>query len=140
MLINLLRNSIQAGPHMGPIRLAFELRERSSGSCRILVEDLGTGIPADVEPKLGTPFYTTKGDGTGLGLSICEKILTQHGGEFRLRNRERMGAIAEMILPGHKLTQIAVDAVPTLTESTASSETYSPTTSPTIPTTGVQHG
>jgi signal transduction histidine kinase len=103
VLINLLRNAIQAGPHMGPIRMLFELRDRQSGSCRFLVEDLGTGIPADVLPKLGTPFFSTKSDGTGLGLSICEKILSQHSGSFGLSNRERRGARAELILPGCSL-------------------------------------
>ncbi len=100
VLINLLRNAIQAGPHMGAIRMVFELQNRQTGSCRILIDDLGTGIPTEIESKLGTPFFTTKVDGTGLGLSICEKILTEHGGTFSLGNRERMGTRAEMCLPG----------------------------------------
>ncbi|MEZ5987920.1 MAG: ATP-binding protein [Planctomycetota bacterium] len=105
VLINLLRNSVQAGPHLGPIRLSFEQHDAATGACRIAVEDLGAGIPEGVLDKLGTPFFTTKEDGTGLGLSMCGRILDRHGGSFGLRPREPVGAIAALVLPGRSAAE-----------------------------------
>jgi len=51
---------------------------------RLVVEDYGTGIPADVMDKIFDPFFTTKpyGEGTGLGLSISHGIVREHHGEL----------------------------------------------------------
>jgi signal transduction histidine kinase len=48
------------------------------------VIDCGTGISPEIESKLFTPFFTTKGpkNGTGLGLSISRRIVEAHGGEL----------------------------------------------------------
>jgi len=49
------------------------------------IEDNGPGIPADVQPKIFDPFYTTKspGEGTGMGLNISHSIIVQkHKGRF----------------------------------------------------------
>ena len=49
----------------------------------VRVRDNGIGIPAGIQAKLFTPFFTTKptGEGTGLGLSISYDIVVQqHGG------------------------------------------------------------
>jgi signal transduction histidine kinase len=54
------------------------------------VRDNGVGVPADVQAKLFTPFFTTKptGEGTGLGLSISYDIVTQqHGGTITVESR-----------------------------------------------------
>ena len=46
------------------------------------------------QPRLFTPFFTTKpvGVGTGLGLSICHRIITALGGDDRVRERGRARA------------------------------------------------
>ena len=50
----------------------------------ISVEDNGSGIPAEIQPKIFAAGFTTKpfGEGTGLGLSISREIVedTHHGG------------------------------------------------------------
>ncbi|MEQ1541066.1 MAG: ATP-binding protein, partial [Novosphingobium sp.] len=48
----------------------------------LVVEDTGTGIPADHLTKIFEPFFTTKeqGKGTGLGLSTVYGIVKQSGG------------------------------------------------------------
>jgi signal transduction histidine kinase len=54
------------------------------------VRDNGVGVPADVQAKMFTPFFTTKptGEGTGLGLSISYDIVTQqHGGTITVESR-----------------------------------------------------
>ena len=51
--------------------------------------------------KVFDPFYTTKpvGKGTGLGLSICYGIVTEHGGQIRVKNMEPRGACFTIELP-----------------------------------------
>jgi signal transduction histidine kinase len=48
----------------------------------IKIADTGTGISAEVLPRITEPFYTTKaeGVGTGLGLAICRRIVEEHRG------------------------------------------------------------
>ena len=52
------------------------------------VKDYGTGIPADVLPKIFDYAFTTKGErGSGLGLSICKDIIDNHQGKHHRRDR-----------------------------------------------------
>jgi C4-dicarboxylate-specific signal transduction histidine kinase len=55
-----------------------------NGEVCVTVSDWGTGIPAAVEAKLFTPFFTTKGveRGTGLGLMIAQRVARNHGGKL----------------------------------------------------------
>jgi signal transduction histidine kinase len=60
------------------------------------VIDTGTGIPADVLPRVFDPFFSTKdeghGSGLGLGLAICKRIIDQHHGTLEIESapgRER---------------------------------------------------
>jgi signal transduction histidine kinase len=68
---------------------------------RLVIEDSGPGIPADVLPRIFDPFFTTKevGEGTGLGLAITYGIVQEHGGTIHAANRPEGGARFTIELP-----------------------------------------
>lgn len=76
LILNLVRNGLEAMPGRGRLTIrTFAEAEQVA----LAVQDEGTGIPAEVLDKLGTPFFTTKEQGTGLGLAVCYSIANRHG-------------------------------------------------------------
>jgi two-component system NtrC family sensor kinase len=61
---------------------------------KFVVELMDSGPGVKDPSRVFDPFYTTKpvGKGTGLGLSICYGIVTEHGGQIRVRNVPPRGA------------------------------------------------
>jgi len=102
-LLNLARNAAEAcigATNGGRVLLRGEtVRGNDSSFQRITVFDNGPGIPSDVREKLFHPFFTTKAKGTGLGLAVVQKIVVQHGGQVRARNRPEGGAAFIVTLP-----------------------------------------
>lgn len=86
VLINLVRNAIEAMPGGGSLRVATTLE---SGSVVVRVADTGPGIPGDVD--VFDLFVTTKDDGTGLGLPIAKRIVEAHGGSLSYESRPGEG-------------------------------------------------
>jgi two-component system nitrogen regulation sensor histidine kinase GlnL len=72
---------------------------RSRPLARISVIDSGRGIPESMQPRLFTPFATSKAHGTGLGLAISRRIIDAHGGRIEVKNRAGGGAEATVYLP-----------------------------------------
>jgi len=52
----------------------------------VKIKDNGTGIDANILPKLFTKFATTSSEGIGLGLYISKKIVEAHGGRIWAEN------------------------------------------------------
>ena len=77
----------------GLARLAIDPSPRGmcAGTACMQVQDTGSGVPSDVQPRLFQPFVTTKTHGTGLGLAICKKIMDAHQGAIRIENPLRGG-------------------------------------------------
>lgn len=94
VLINLLRNAIEAMPEGGEVSVRVEGRD---DWVLLSVEDTGPGIPDDLD--LFQLFVTTKPKGTGLGLSIARQIIVQHGGVISASNLPEKGARIEVALP-----------------------------------------
>jgi signal transduction histidine kinase len=87
VILNLLRNAVDATPPSGAIQIRLEADPptQPQPQVRLTIEDAGDGIPPDVLPHIFEPFFSTKGErGTGLGLGICRNIIAQHGGELRV--------------------------------------------------------
>jgi two-component system sensor kinase FixL len=49
---------------------------------RILVEDTGPGVPAEVRDRLFRPLATSKPNGMGLGLALSRSIMERQGGRL----------------------------------------------------------
>jgi signal transduction histidine kinase len=77
VLLNLLRNAIEATPAGGRIDV---LTGATGTGVRVEVRDSGRGIPAEVRGSVFDPFFSTKSKGTGLGLAVARRIVTDHGG------------------------------------------------------------
>ncbi|RKG49290.1 histidine kinase [Corallococcus sp. AB011P] len=107
VLINLVQNAVQAlGPQPGRITVRTEKPERfgdlrSAGGefVEVRVSDNGPGIPADQQPHIFVPFFTTKQKGTGLGLAICQRIVKNHGGSISVQSKVSEGTAFIIRLP-----------------------------------------
>jgi len=110
VLANLLSNAIDAVDPGGKIRISLNRPDNiATGDIRLVIEDDGTGIPAENIERIFEPFFTTKKDvGTGLGLWVTREILERHGGTIRVIARdgkENSGGAAFIIdLPLHRQT------------------------------------
>jgi signal transduction histidine kinase len=76
---NLIGNALGAMGNQGRLELWGEVQ---GTQVVVRVIDSGTGIALEHQPKIFTPFFTTKppGEGSGLGLSICQTIVQEAGG------------------------------------------------------------
>jgi signal transduction histidine kinase len=98
VLVNLLLNALDGMPQGGVLSVSLEAP--AGRDVRLTVSDTGVGIPAEILPRLFTPFTTTKSNGTGLGLSISRRIVEEHGGRISASNRPEGGACFAITLPG----------------------------------------
>lgn len=99
VIINLINNSADAVESSEEKWVELTINEDDQFII-FTVKDSGTGIPADVQHKMMTPFFTTKmiGRGTGLGLSISKGIVEEHKGQL-LYNSESMNTEFIVKLP-----------------------------------------
>ena len=95
---NLIVNGLQAMEKGGVLTVGAEALEGAE-QCRITITDSGPGIPADVQEKLFTPFFTTKPRGTGLGLAVSYGIVKDHDGDIRVESEAGQGAAFIVTLP-----------------------------------------
>ncbi|MBU0725291.1 MAG: PAS domain S-box protein [Alphaproteobacteria bacterium] len=125
-LINLALNARDAMPGGGTLRIEAANRTvepgrqnysgggeaRPGGYVMIAVSDTGTGIPADVLPRIYEPFYTTKevGKGSGLGLSMVYGFVRQTGGFILLDSQVDHGTRVELYLPQAAKTKVPAAA------------------------------
>lgn len=85
VLINLVRNAVEAGARDMDLRWADAL----------YVSNNGERIPADVAAEIFIPFFTTKPGGSGIGLALSRQMLLRQGMNILL---------ADMPVPGYHTT------------------------------------
>lgn len=100
VVLNLIKNAVQAQPGGGKIRLVMS--GDSSSGIILKVEDDGPGIKDEHFKRLFTPFFTTKSSGTGLGLATVKKLVELHGGRVSATNKPDGGASFVIEIPGRE--------------------------------------
>jgi two-component system sensor kinase FixL len=82
VILNLLRNAIEAMSECPVRRLRIGSRAIADGQVEVIIEDSGPGLAQEVADSLFQPFISTKSEGMGLGLSICHTIINGLGGRI----------------------------------------------------------
>jgi len=99
VLINLLRNGIEAMRDSDRKELEVRITTVGQEWIRVVVSDTGPGIAEEVAPQLFQPFNTSKPGGMGIGLSISKRIIEAHGGEIHVERSPSGGAMFIFTLP-----------------------------------------
>lgn len=89
VLTNLLRNAAEAGAD----RIDMRWQERT-----LAVSNNGDPIPAEAQPDIFVPFFTTKTTGTGIGLPLSRQMMVSQGGDLKLATHPTAGYHATFLL------------------------------------------
>ena len=106
VLINLIRNAIQATAGSGKVEVVTRLRQdriqagnEAGAWVEVSVRDEGPGIAPHVLEKLFVPFFTTRATGTGLGLAISQRMVEEMGGRIEVSSRPGAGSTFTVVVP-----------------------------------------
>ncbi len=97
VLVNLIRNAIQAGGK----QVVVETAEDPNRWGLLRVRDDGRGIPQSEVEQIFEPFVS-RGDGrsnVGLGLYLAHAIVVEHGGSIEVESEEGIGTTMTVKIP-----------------------------------------
>lgn len=86
VLINLIKNAIQAFEEQPAKRIELKAHANEKGRAIISVKDNGSGIDSEALEKIFIPFFSTKKTGSGIGLSLSKQIMRQHEGNITVKS------------------------------------------------------
>ncbi|MDP3749020.1 MAG: PAS domain S-box protein [Phenylobacterium sp.] len=98
VVLNLMRNAIDAMEDAPRRELTVSARLAKEGVVEIAVTDSGSGISPEVAEQLFQPFFTTKAQGMGVGLSISRTIIEAHGGRIWVEPGPDAGSVFRFTL------------------------------------------
>lgn len=95
-ILNIIKNAIEACESNGKVNICLHemLKE-----VYIVIEDNGSGIPANILRRLGQPLPSEKVNGTGLGLVSTYKIAESVGGRVEVQTMPNKGTIFSLYFP-----------------------------------------
>ena len=111
VILNLALNAKAAMPQGGKIAIYLNKVDTihiksaliKGTYAELLIEDEGSGIPANIREKIFEPYFTTKGpgEGSGLGLSMVLGIVKNHQGYIEVveRRDKQAGTGFQIYLP-----------------------------------------
>lgn len=106
ILLNLVRNGIDAMPQGGRLKIELETDDTPERRTLLLrVSDTGKGIPADILPRIFDSGFSTKSNarsaktGRGYGLAIVRELTLAAGGSVRVRSVIGHGTCFTIELP-----------------------------------------
>jgi len=102
VLNNLVINASHAleDTEQGKLSIRTHIAARITGEyIDLVVEDNGSGIPADIRDSLFDPYVSSKAKGSGLGLAIVKRIVEEHSGSVWTRPSNLGGTAMYIRLP-----------------------------------------
>ena len=99
ILLNVVRNAIQASPHGGKVVIDVTTTQTET---TIRVMDEGDGVSEEAAARLFDPFFSTKTgtrEGMGLGLSVSRSLAEAMGGTITVHNNRTKGACVTVAVP-----------------------------------------
>ena len=112
-IANICVNSGEAMPQGGKLTVKAEIMQMFAGeelaaaslkegpNLVITIEDTGTGIPFELQPRIFEPLFSTKdpGSGSGMGLSTAMQIVKKYNGNLAFKSEPGIGSCFKVILP-----------------------------------------
>ncbi len=113
VLLNLIRNAVDAMPQGGLITVAARLLSQPEAASALggpsavalVVSDNGVGMPPEVATRATELFFTTKagsdaaGRGSGLGLFLALEFVDKSGGRLSIDSTLEQGTCVSMVFP-----------------------------------------
>jgi len=99
VVVNLMRNAIEAMELSHRRELTISAAMNEDGTVVISIVDTGPGIAPEVAARLFQPFVTTKAQGMGVGLSICRSIVEAHNGKLWAEPNPDGGTVFRFTVP-----------------------------------------
>ena len=105
---NILQNAVEAGAKSVTVR-THSTEER--GVLQIDIEDDGAGMNDDIQRKVWSPFFTTRGvSHHGLGLPAAMHVVSQSQGRIALVSEGGKGTTVAMFMPQGHVVEETVQA------------------------------
>ena len=86
VLLNLLENARAAMPGGGSVRIGAQVPDGRDAMVLVTVDDEGTGITAELLPRIFEPRFSTRSTGSGLGLPIAKRLVDSWRGVMEVES------------------------------------------------------
>ncbi len=98
VFINIIDNAVKYTESGGQVLVSQEIEE---ACVRIVVKDIGVGIPAQDIDRVKEKFYKANKTvrGSGIGLAVADEIIKQHQGLLFVESTEGVGTTVTIVLP-----------------------------------------
>jgi nitrogen fixation/metabolism regulation signal transduction histidine kinase len=98
VLLNIFENARLADARVVRATVRRAVARDETPTVVIEVADDGTGIAADVLPRIFEPHFSTRTSGSGLGLAITRRLVESWGGEVTIESELRRGTTVRVML------------------------------------------
>ena len=97
-IANVIKNAFGAMPRGGMLTISTR---RDDGHVEVEMADTGSGIPAEIQPRIFDPFFSTKPihQGVGLGLLIAKEVVERSGGSIAFTSTLGIGTTFQIRVP-----------------------------------------
>jgi two-component system nitrogen regulation sensor histidine kinase NtrY len=100
VLLNLFENARLADARSVRALVHLATLQAGAAAVAISVTDDGSGIEAEVLPRIFEPHFSTRTSGSGLGLAITRRLVESWGGEVTIESTPGVGTTVRVALLG----------------------------------------